>query len=1445
MNIIQKTLSSILERDLESIDYGVADLNELYKTLSSETKRKIKKLSNKEHEKEVLKSISNKELNDLYDKLPEKHQKKLDEVSIHQKYKLLQDMLDKKSKKDSSSSKPTYGPRSPSDTPPSKTTYEPRSPSDTPPPKTTYGPRSPSPESFDKEAPAELFAEIEPPKKELPEKEMRKMPQDRFNQIVQTFYSTNPYNYSSNINHELEVKFGTKGIKPLMRNDYDNVVKKLKSSGFHIIAEENYLRINCEYLDSLSGEHRFSDIRTEVRGLYNIQEYCKTDDIKEIYKKNPTVIEFLRKRNGFINKQKVFPVDMDDFNFRVSYQTEEKPPIGITNYIMKKWKETGKEFRFINRVTFQHPDYPFKVDISIVKYSNRKPDKFGRENRGQMIRSITIDKSNVFNNPELYEIEIEVDNTQIGPRSLFYSSEIIAVSLRKVIKIVLSGLQSTNYPISYPEQKNILHSYMKLIWKDEIDTSKKHITSKHFIGPNSITLQLINIAPEDENTTQPNVRKDFVVTDKADGQRHLLFISEIGRIYLINTNMDVIFTGAKTENSDCFNSILDGELIYHNKKGTFINLYAAFDIYYIKKEDVREFPFQLLKGEEDVTKARYEKLKEFLKVLNSKSIMDIKKVTEKGKGQEDKTMTSLLKRYEKADDLISPIKIIAKEFYPNSSSQTIFDACRQILEKQQQDLFEYNTDGLIFSHAFYGVGSNAIGKAGPKTKITWEFSFKWKPPQFNTIDFLVTTVKGVNGEDMIKSIYQEGIDTETDVQYKKYKTLELRCGFNENKDGFLNPCQDIINDNLPEFLEDKKDNDYIPKRFYPTDPYDANAGLCNILLHMDGTGTEKMFSEENEVFQENTIVEFRYDLDREEGWRWVPLRVRYDKTSKLLRGEKEYGNSYNTCNENWKSIHPSGRIEPEMLCTGENIPLVNVSEDKYYNTPAGQFKTESMKNFHNLYVKKKLIVGVSNQGDTLVDFACGKAGDLPKWVNAKLSFVFGIDLSKDNLENRIDGACARFLKMRKSNKQTPYALFVNGNSGFNIKDGAAMLNDKAKQITDVVFGKTTKMIATKIGKGVERQFQKGMDGFNISSCQFALHYFFKNPDTLKAFVTNVAECTKQNGYFIGTCYDGKEVFNSLRKTKTGDSIKIIENDKKIWEIIKSYDAEVLNDDSSSIGNRIDVYQESINQTISEYLVNFEYFNRVMTNYGFELISQEEAISFGLPNGSGLFSELFGEMLDEIKKNKFKANEYGHAPSMSENERKISFLNRYFVYKKIRIVHIETVEIDLNEYNESAMMKDTRRPEEITLEEKEEEIEKEILSKKKPKIQKLSKKIVLIPATEAVEDGEGEEEEGKPVEIIEESKPSKKEKKIKEPKEKKIKQPKEKIKITKKFRIEEENPQEVIEEAKEPVIEEEKLEELIEEVKEKVIEEKKPKEKKPKEKKKIVKKFKIIDEEDEK
>ena len=66
---------------------------------------------------------------------------------------------------------------------------------------------------------------------------------DMFNILTQK-YLDNVLNRDDGIS-ELEVKFGTKNIKQITKNDFDNVFKKLISSGFKVSMSQEYsLRFN-------------------------------------------------------------------------------------------------------------------------------------------------------------------------------------------------------------------------------------------------------------------------------------------------------------------------------------------------------------------------------------------------------------------------------------------------------------------------------------------------------------------------------------------------------------------------------------------------------------------------------------------------------------------------------------------------------------------------------------------------------------------------------------------------------------------------------------------------------------------------------------------------------------------------------------------------------------------------------------------------------------------------------------------------------------------------------------------------------------------------------------------------------------------------------------------------------------------------------------------------
>ena len=1047
---------------------------------------------------------------------------------------------------------------------------------------------------------------------------------------------------------ELEVRFGTRNLKHVASTtkiDFDNVIKTLLSSGFVMEKTDDYtLKISSEIVDPHTGKPKMADIRTEIKGLHNIQMYCKTNSLEKVM---PTFVQ----KTGFdgADGEIIPPLNFDDFNFRLSLQKEKQfaESSSAAKTVVGPWRSSKKTFRYINRSTFRNQALPFVVDMSIVKESRRD---YGNGGSNSMIPTHTFAESQVADSQPKYEIEIEVLNDAVGHGTAFSSARKLADALRSAVKTVMSGLQSTNYPVGAAELSGVAEEYMRLLHPEREPREKephhaagKPLIPKNFIGPSSYTLQMQNIVPINENCTVPNVRNNYTVTDKADGLRKLLYVSPSGRIYLIDTNMRMQFTGAQSGNDKLFNTLLDGEHILHDKNGRFINLFAGFDVYYIAGKDVRALHFASPSAEAPINKFRMSLLREVITKLDVRSVV--------------------------RGATTCPVRIECKNFICTGQSQSIFQCCAVLMTQIESHAYEYNTDGIIFTPADAPAGGDAGGDvAGPKSKITWPLSFKWKPTEANTIDFLATVVKDPNSQPKVSSIYTDGINAAKTDQIVQYKTLTLRVGFDEKKHGYLNPCEDVIQGRCRDNRDRGREDSYKPVPFYPTNPYDPEAHVCNVVLRPDAAGNRgMMLTAENEVIEDGTIIECAYNAESADPrFRWVPLRVRTDKTAEYRSGQKNYGNAYHVANSNWHTIH--NPISKKMLTTGTDIPDEIADDDVYYNrtSASGDTTTRGLRDFHNRYVKRALIGGVSKRGNTLIDFAVGKAGDLQKWIQANLSFVFGIDISKDNIQNQLDGACARYLEACKRFTIMPSALFVQGNSALNIKSGAGISGEKYKQITKAVFGDGPKDKAL-LGEGVYREYGKAENGFNVSSCQFAIHYMFETRANVCNFLRNVCECTEVGGYFIGTTYDGATMFDALKPHEVGEGIAVLHKGKLVWKVSKAYTATEFPDDETCVGYAIDVYQESINKTFREYLVNFNYLKRLMANFGFEVVQRDDALKLGLPDGTGMFEQLYVQMMARIKQTPSMASELGDAPDMRDYERRISFYNRYFVFKKVRSI----------------------------------------------------------------------------------------------------------------------------------------------------------------------------------
>lgn len=530
-----------------------------------------------------------------------------------------------------------------------------------------------------------------------------------------------------------------------------------------------------------------------------------------------------------------------------------------------------------------------------------------------------------------------------------------------------------------------------------------------------------------------------------------------------------------------------------------------------------------------------------------------------------------------------------------------------------------------------------------------------------------------------------------------YKTLTLCCGFNPRDHGYLNPQKLLLEDEMPEQKPSSSDSDYLPCAFEPSDPPDPLAHICDWTTLDQGNGENVLITEEGEYFDKDMIVEFRYNRqEKNPRRRWIPLRVRYDKTNELRMGYKNYGNAFHVAESNWRSIWYE--ITEKMITTGQEIPTViqdDVAHVKYYNRVKGQeiSDTLGLRQFHNHFVKRRMIQGVAHADDQLLDLGVGKAGDLRKWIDAKLSFVWGIDLSHDNIENRKDGACARYVGLWKTlgGNRMPKAIFMQGNVELNLRKGDAFASVKDKAIAKALFGQGPKD-KTELGLGVYNQYGAAERGFQVTSCQFAIHYFFKDPPTMHSFLRNVAECTREQGYFLCTSFDGNLVFEKLRRLAKGSSLlgggggggKLKQpTPSLVFDIVKQFTQSDFLDDETSLGYAIDVYQDSINTWNREYLVNFAYLKRIMENYGFVLIDAAEAQGMGFVAGTGLFQELHDQLLEKTAEDETLAKEMYRACHMTELEREISFLNRYCIFKKVRTLDLPVQKVEKESTNQKA------------------------------------------------------------------------------------------------------------------------------------------------------------------
>lgn len=659
--------------------------------------------------------------------------------------------------------------------------------------------------------------------------------------------------------------------------------------------------------------------------------------------------------------------------------------------------------------------------------------------------------------------------------------------------------------------------------KNEIYEKYKELTkiNKNYqeILKQPITFHSKNLNP----TNDINISSGYGVSPKADGLKCILFILSSdkkefnGNIYLIDNSLNIIKTKYKLD--DWNNTIIECEYISEN------NMILLYDILFQKGNDIRNLKY--IEG--NLNRIQY--LIEFNKSIN------------KIINQEDKNAIFVEIKEYLYGDIIQDINKI----WLNRESYT------------------YKIDGLIFFPLNKTYNDSII--------------LKWKPNEYNSIDFLIEIEKNDDGKDRLYPYIIRNEYGKNDV--KQYKKMFLYVGAKSGKD-------------------------YKPKQFSPYSNDEKNDEVNNANVLLDENDKMLAYDELHNLYTEiydNMIVEFIYDKN-DKLFRWKPVRVRYDKTERYKNGENVFGNDEKIANDNFVAIINEVNFERLTFGFNKNIQDTLIEDVvTYYNT--NNAERLPLNNFHNL-IKKDLIKQAG--GKSLLDLACGKAGDLFKWIKSGYKFIVGIDLNRQNIE------LAEKFNEKNNNNSDIEINFIPGDTG--------------KLIFPYYESGLDKFAKEKMEKLIPSKYM-----FDVVSSQFCLHYYFKDENTLRILLQNVNDNLKIGGYFIGTSFDGQRIVDAFtgKKLLQGEL-----NDKLIWKIDKNYNKPIFTSVKSNLGKAIDVFYHTIGKTHEEFLVNYDFLDKMLKEYGFEKVLVKE----------------FGKYYEEFGKD------------LSDVEKEFSFLNNAFIYKKI-------------------------------------------------------------------------------------------------------------------------------------------------------------------------------------
>lgn len=557
-----------------------------------------------------------------------------------------------------------------------------------------------------------------------------------------------------------------------------------------------------------------NDVRITINEPVIIEQYCQNNLIPMRQWSNvligiKTTLSNTKRDNG----SKVELSNESEFIFSELVQSSDAdlssfPP--IIQSIIKEARITSKIeligmpnkiFRLRQRISFKDAENLIRIDITKVKENGKTYDISGRH----LIQTTNTMKDAKLNSQPLkYEFEIEALEKSGDMKHAFMEaiSAFEKVIGKDITKNPLPPLIMKEYGIILRELVQQHYDRMSASSDDIADFPKSSVDAiQKYVGTKTpyVIPKLVS-ASFDTLPLTKDAAETMTVTDKADGESCLVMVMNgVAHVFDVSfTYLGMMRFLPRTEDLPKMACLFAGEFISKDVGGLPHDTAYLYDCYLWEGKDIRHLNLMNTTGEP----SRMDFVNKFAK-------------------------------YSEQDEpsIGSGIRIRAKKMRIGN----LVENAKAIWSKKHT--YPYVLDGIIITPAYAGVGQTADNtwEWGFRMNRTWSDNIKWKPPQYNSVDFILS--------------------------WKSKATRSVKQGI--VRKGELRTTEMIEQNGVKAIAFPL----FQPSEYPTIRPYEIEVPL--------DSRNDPRTEEDSKYIRNHSIVECRYDSGHK---RWVVMRNRDDKT---------------------------------------------------------------------------------------------------------------------------------------------------------------------------------------------------------------------------------------------------------------------------------------------------------------------------------------------------------------------------------------------------------------------------------------------------------------------------------------------------------------------------------------------------------------------------------------